>query len=134
MSDWNKNTIDEFRANEGKVGGFFEGKPILLLHHSGAKTGTERVSPVMYETLHEGYAVFASKSGAHTNPDWFHNLRANPEVTVEIGTETIPVTARVAEPEERERIWSKWKKAHIHFAEYETKTSRQIPVVILDLR
>lgn len=134
MSDWNKSTIDEFRANEGRVGGFFEGKALLLLHSFGAKSGTERVNPVMYETLDNGFAVFASKNGADTNPDWYHNLKAKPDTTVEVGAETISVRARVAGSEERERIWSKMKESNPNFAEYETKTSRTIPVVILDRR
>jgi len=133
LTDWNQNTIEEFRANEGKVGGYFEGRPILLLHHKGAQSGVERVNPVMYETLDNGFAVFASKAGADTNPDWYHNLKANPETTVEVGSETIPVKARIADPQERE-IWSRWKQANPNFAEYETKTSREIPVVILDRR
>ena len=134
MTDWNRHTIEEFRANEGRVGGYFEGKPILLLHHKGARSGTERVSPVMYERLDNGFAVFASKSGADTNPDWFHNVKAYPETKVEIGTETIPVTARVAGSAEREPIWAGWKQANPNFAEYELKTARQIPVVILERR
>lgn len=134
MTDWNQNAIEEFRANEGKVGGYFEGRPILLLHHKGAQSGVERVNPVMYETLDNGFAVFASKGGADTNPDWYHNLKANPETTVENGSETISVKARIADPQEREPIWSRWKQANPNFAEYETKTSREIPVVILDRR
>ena len=112
MTDWNQNTIEEFRANEGKVGGYFEGRPILLLHHKGAQSGVERVNPVMYETLDNGFAVFASKAGADTNPDWYHNFKANPETTVEVGSETIPVKARIADPQEREPIWSRWKQAN----------------------
>jgi deazaflavin-dependent oxidoreductase (nitroreductase family) len=78
-TNWNQAIIDEFRANEGRVGGRFEGRPILLLHHTGAKTGTERVNPLAYQQLEDGtWAVFASKGGAPTNPDWFHNVKANP--------------------------------------------------------
>ena len=91
MSDWNQRIIDEFRANDGRVGGPFEGRTLLLLHHRGAKTGTERINPLAYQRLSgDSVAVFASKSGAPTNPDWYHNLLANPDVTVEIGTETLP--------------------------------------------
>ncbi len=79
MSDWNAGIIDEFRENEGRVGGMFEGAPLLLLHHVGARTETERVSPLMYQTVNEDFAIFASKAGADTNPDWFHNLMANPQ-------------------------------------------------------
>ena len=132
MSDWNKKTIEEFRANRGKVGGAFEGAPMLLLHTTGAKSGAERVNPVVYQQVGDDVAVFASKAGAPTNPDWFHNIRANPEVSAEIGTETVPLRARVAEGEERERIWAKQKDLMPGFAEYEEKTSRTIPVVILE--
>lgn len=131
MSDWNAAIIEEFRENDGKVGGPFEGAPLLLLHHIGAKTGQERVSPVMYQAVSGDYAVFASKAGAPTNPDWYHNLVANPTASVEVGTETVEVTARLAEGEERDRIWSKQKVDYPGFAEYEEKTTRQIPVVIL---
>ena len=105
---------------------------MALIHHRGAKSGIERVNPVMYQKVDGGYAVFGSKGGAPTNPDWYHNLVANPETTVEIGTETIPVRARVARGEERERIWEKQKRAYPGFAEYERKTTREIPVVILE--
>ena len=132
MNDWNAQTIEEFRANGGKVGGNFEGAPLLLLHHKGAKTAKERVNPVMYQAVGHHYAVFATKGGAPTNPDWYHNLRANPDATIEIGTETKAVHARVAEGDERERIWSTQKERYPGFAEYEAKTTRQIPVVILE--
>jgi deazaflavin-dependent oxidoreductase (nitroreductase family) len=130
--DWNKGIIDEFRANGGKVGGAFEGAPLLLLHHTGARSGTERVSPVMYRAVGDAFAVFASKGGAPTNPDWFHNLVANPRATVEVGTETFEVNARVAEEAEREPIWDQQKADYPGFADYERRTSRQIPVVILE--
>lgn len=133
MSDWNTGIIDEFRANDGKVGGPFEDKPLLLLHHKGAKSGTERVSPLMYKRLDGAYAIFASKGGADTNPDWFHNLKANPDVSIEIGTDKIDVRARVTSGEEREGIWEPWKREYPQFAEYEETTSRDIiPVVVLD--
>jgi deazaflavin-dependent oxidoreductase (nitroreductase family) len=130
--NWNDKIIEEFRANGGKVGGPFEGAPLLLLHTTGARSGQERVNPMMYRSDGDRLAVFASKSGADTNPDWFHNLRANPSVTVEIGTETRTALARIAHPDERERLWSAQKKDYPGFAEYETKTKRQIPVVILE--
>ena len=133
MEDWNQRIVEEFRANEGRVGGPFEGRPILLLHHRGAKTGTERVNPLAYQDLGSGaVAVFGSKGGAPTNPDWYHNLRANPRARVEIGTETFDVLARVAEGEERERIWEKQKRDMPGFADYERNTTREIPVVILE--
>jgi deazaflavin-dependent oxidoreductase (nitroreductase family) len=132
VQDFNSKIIEEFRANGGKVGGGFEGAPVLLLHTTGAKTGRERVNPMMYQALGGSYAVFASKGGAPVNPDWYFNLLANPRVRAEIGTQTVDLTARVAEGETRERIWSAWKADYPNFAEYERKTSRPIPVVILD--
>lgn len=130
-ADWNREVIDEFRANGGKVKQF-EGRPLLLLHHKGAKTGTERVNPLVYMPLGDDFAVFGSKAGAPTNPDWYHNLRANPDAQIEVGTETIRVRARVAEGEERDRIWEEQKRVNSNFAEYEQKTTRPIPVVILE--
>ncbi|HEV2310187.1 MAG TPA: nitroreductase family deazaflavin-dependent oxidoreductase [Acidimicrobiia bacterium] len=132
MPDFNQQIIDEFHANDGRVGGMFDGATLLLLHHRGAKTGTERVSPLAYRALDGGYAIFASKGGAPTNPAWFHNLVAHPETTVEVGTETVPVRARVAGPEERASIWAAQKELVPQFAEYEQKTTRQIPVVVLE--
>jgi deazaflavin-dependent oxidoreductase (nitroreductase family) len=133
MQNYNERVIGEFRANAGRVGGPFQGMPILLLHHRGARTGTERVNPLAYQQLEGGaLAVFGSKGGAPTNPDWFHNLIVNPDARVEVGTETYEVRARVAVSEERESIWEKQKRDRPAFADYETKTSRQIPVVILE--
>ena len=133
MANWNQQIIDEFRANEGKVGGRFEGASLLLLHHFGAKSGTERVNPLAYQQLDDGsVAVFASKGGAPTNPDWYYNVSANPKAQVEIGTRTVDVVARVAEGAERERIWERQKTLMPGFAQYEQKASRQIPVVILE--
>jgi deazaflavin-dependent oxidoreductase (nitroreductase family) len=132
VNDWNTKIIEEFRANGGKVGGPFQGAPILLLHTTGAKTGQERVHPMMYRKIDSGYAVFASKAGAPTNPDWFHNLVANPHVQAEIGTTTLALTARVADNAEREPIWAAQKADYPGFAEYEQKTTRQIPIVILE--
>jgi deazaflavin-dependent oxidoreductase (nitroreductase family) len=131
MPDWNSKIIEEFRANDGKVGGPFEGAPLLLLHTVGAKTGQQRVNPMMYQTVPDGYAVFASKGGAPDNPDWYHNLRAHPQVSAEIGTRTVELKARVAEGAEREKVWEAQKAAYPGFADYEQKTSREIPVVIL---
>ena len=132
VSDWNRRIIEEFRANAGKVGGNFAGAPLLLLHTLGARSGHPRVSPLMYQDLGGPVAVFASKAGAPTNPDWYHNLRANPEVSAEIGSETRRFRARVATADERNRIWEKQKRDYPGFAEYEAKTDRDIPVVILD--
>ena len=133
VNDWNAKVIEEFRANGGQVGGQFEGAPLLLLHSTGARSGQERVNPMMYQDLGDGsVAVFASKAGAPDNPDWFHNITAAPAVTAEIGTEQRSFAARVAEGDERERIWSKQKADYPGFAEYEQKTERTIPVVVLD--
>ena len=129
--DWNRRIIEEFRANAGRVGGVFEGASMLLLHHRGARSGIERVNPLAYQPVAKGFAVFASKAGAPTNPDWYHNLLANPQATVEVGEDTVRVRARVAEGEERERIWAKQKQDRPTFADYEKQTARQIPVVIL---
>jgi deazaflavin-dependent oxidoreductase (nitroreductase family) len=134
MSDWNDKVIAEFRANQGKVGGSFEGAPLLLLHSTGAKSGQERVNPMMYQAVGGGFAVFGSKSGADTNPDWYHNLRAHPEAQIEVGTETLEVTARVLDALEREPIWEEQKARYPGFAEYEAKTDRVIPVVMLARR
>ena len=135
FNDWNARVIAEFRANGGQVSAFPHGY-LLLLHHTGARSGQERVSPLAYLAVDGGYAIFGSKAGAPENPAWYHNLVANPEASIEIGTgpgsvETIPVTARVAAPEEREPIWTRQKEASPGFADYEKKTTRQIPVVIL---
>ena len=132
VNNWNAKIIEEFRANGGKVGGPFEGAPILLLHTTGAKSGQERVNPMMYQKVGDGYAVFASKGGAPTHPDWYHNLLAQPKVTAEIGTGTVELIARVAGGDEREPIWAAQKAAYPGFADYEQKTTRQIPVIILE--
>jgi deazaflavin-dependent oxidoreductase (nitroreductase family) len=134
VADHNKKIIEEFRANGGRVGGYFEGAPLLILHHTGAKSGQERLNPMMYRKAGDAWAVFASKAGAPTNPDWYHNLRAHPDATIEVGTETIAVRARVADSEEREPIWAAQKAEYPGFADYEQKTSREIPVVILERR
>lgn len=132
-SDWNRKIIDEFRAQGGKVGGNFAGAPLLLLHTVGARSGEEQVTPIMYQDLGDGrVAVFASKAGAPTHPDWYHNLVASPEVTAEIGPDTRHFRARTATSAEREPIWTKQKQGFPGFADYEAKTDRQIPVVILD--
>jgi deazaflavin-dependent oxidoreductase (nitroreductase family) len=132
-NDFNAPIIDEFRTNEGRVGGPFEGLTMLLLHHKGAKTGTEYCNPLAYQELGDGsWAIFGSKGGSPRNPDWYHNLIANPEAMVEIGSKNYTVKAREAEGAERERIWSKQKIDRPAFADYEQKTAREIPVVILE--
>jgi deazaflavin-dependent oxidoreductase (nitroreductase family) len=131
MSDFNRKVIEEFRANEGKVGGPFEGAPVLLLTSTGAKSGEQRTTPVVYQPDGERMVIFASKAGAPNNPAWFHNLRANPTATVEVGSDTVEVEAVVTDGDERERLFSKQKQLMPQFADYEQKTARQIPVVAL---
>jgi deazaflavin-dependent oxidoreductase (nitroreductase family) len=132
-NDFNTQIISEFRQNGGKVGGPFQGAPMVLLHTTGAKSGAERVNPLVYQRLDDrSIAVFASKGGAPTNPDWYHNVLAHPAVTIEVGEATMTATARVARGEERDRIWAQQKQASPAFAEYEQKTTREIPVVILE--
>lgn len=132
VNDWNRKIIEEFRANGGKVGGQFEGAPILVLHTRGAKSGEPRVNPMVYQDLGGRYAVFASYAGAPSNPAWYHNLVAHPDVEIEIGTEKKQVTARVLDGAEREPVWQKQKTDMPGFAEYEAKTDRTIPVVVLE--
>ena len=132
MSDFNDKIIAEFRENGGQVGGQFAGAPLLLLHTVGAKSGQPRVSPMMYQKVDGGYAVFASKAGAPSNPDWYYNLLADPKAQAEIGTDKVELVARVAAGDERERIWSAQKAAYPGFADYERKTTREIPVVVLE--
>lgn len=136
MASRNQQIIDEFRSNGGRVGGGFEGRTLLLLHHRGAKTGIERVNPVAYQRLSDtAVAVFGSKGGAPTNPDWYYNLVANPDVSVEIGAETLAAHARVAVGEEYEQIWERQMRDWPGFADYEERTRgvREIPVVVLEL-
>ena len=133
-NDMNARIIEEFRGNAGKVGGPFEGRNMLLLHSIGAKSGAQRINPLVYQAIDGSFAVFASKGGAPTNPGWYHNLVANPEVTIEVGIETVPVTARVADTEERDQIWTREKQAIATFADYEAATTRIIPVVVLERR
>ncbi len=131
--DFNEKIIKEFRENDGRVGGMFEGAPVVLLHHTGAKSGTERVNPLMYQQVGDSLAIFASKGGAPSNPDWYYNLAAHPDTTIEVGTKTVKVRARVANPDERDLIWEKQKELFPGFAEYETNAApRQIPVILLD--
>ncbi len=132
MSDWNDQVITEFRANEGKVGGPFKGAPMLLLTTTGAKSGQQRTSPLMYLPDGERMLIFASKGGAPTNPDWYHNLLAHPQATVEVGTETFNVKATAVTGEERDRLYATQAKNFSGFADYQAKTTRKIPVVALE--
>ncbi len=134
MNDWNKNIVDEFRTNEGKVGGPFAGAPMIIIHTKGRTSGKEFHNPLVYQPVGDGFAIFASKGGAPGHPDWYRNVLANPEITVEVGTEKYKVKARELQGDERERIWSKQKELMPGFAEYEKKTTgiREIPVVLLE--
>jgi deazaflavin-dependent oxidoreductase (nitroreductase family) len=132
VSPWNRDIVDEFRASGGNVGGSFKGAPLLLLHTKGARSGEERVNPLMYQDLGGPVAVFATKGGAPSDPDWYHNLVANPEISAEIGTQTRRFRARTATGAERDRIWTKQKHDYRGFARYEAQTDRVIPVVILE--
>jgi deazaflavin-dependent oxidoreductase (nitroreductase family) len=129
--DFNDQVIDEFRSNSGRVGGMFEGMPLLLLHHTGAKSGKSRVNPVAYLKDGDRYVIFASKAGAPTNPGWYHNLKADPKLTIEVGTDTVGVVAGEATGEERERLYNAQVERAPTFADYQKKTDRVIPVVVL---
>ena len=131
MSDFNTTVIDEFRANSGKVGGNFEGAPLLLLHTRGARSGEPRVHPMMYLLDGERYLVFASKAGADTNPAWYHNLLAHPDASIEVGGEEIAVHATELQGAERDEWYAEQARRYSGFADYERKTSRVIPVVAL---
>ncbi|MCU1497136.1 MAG: hypothetical protein JWM47_1089 [Acidimicrobiales bacterium] len=131
MQGFNTKIIEEFRANGGEVGPPFDGATLLLLHTTGAKSGQERVHPLVYQAVGDGWAIFASKAGAPEHPAWYHNLVANP-AAIEVGADTVPVTARVLDGDEREQVWEKQKADVPHFADYEAATTRTIPVVMLD--
>jgi deazaflavin-dependent oxidoreductase (nitroreductase family) len=129
--DYNARIVAEFRANRGRVGGNFEGAPLLLLHSTGARTGREIVKPMMFLRDGDRYLVFASKGGAPENPAWYHNLVAHPDAEIEVGAETIPVRAEVLAGEERDRKYAEQAALYPGFAEYQQKTDRVIPVVAL---
>src|ERR1043165_4728125 len=148
---WNEQIIAEVRANAGsaawsseddfaagrpvppRMPGFDQkGMPLLLVHHTGAKTGRERISPLFYQPVENGWAIFATHGGSPRKPRWYHNLMANPQTTVEAGAEQVPVSARLAQGAERERIWAKETELVPKFAEFEAAAGRQIPVVILE--
>ncbi len=131
-NNWNQKIIDEFHANGGKVGGPFEGASLLLLHTIGRRSGKERVSPLMYKQRGDDYVIFASKGGAPENPDWYYNLISNPEASIEVGTKTVSVRGNEVEGDERDNLWQSWKQAYPQFAEYEKKTDREIPVIVLE--
>ena len=132
--DFNTQIIEEFRANAGRVSGPFEGATLLLLHHRGARTGTTRVNPLVYQRVGDAMAIFAAKGGAPHNPHWYLNLKANPQTQVEVGTETVDVVARELAGDERRDVWERQKELMPGVADYEEKTKglRQIPVVLLE--
>jgi len=130
-SDFNSQVIAEFRANDGVVGGMFAGAPILLLHHTGAKSNRSYVTPLVYRKDGGDYVIFASKAGAPTNPDWYHNLKAHPEVTIEVGSATVPVAASEAEGDRRERLYAEQVDDMPTFGDYQAKAGRLIPVIVL---
>ena len=135
LSEWNafnNGVIDEFRANEGKVGGGFAGAPMILITHIGAKSGKEYTSPLVYSLDGDKPVIIASKGGAPDDPQWFRNLLANPDVTVEIGVDKYPGRARVAEGAERDRLFRAQADLMPNFDEYATKTTRVIPVVVIE--
>ncbi|MFG3257065.1 nitroreductase family deazaflavin-dependent oxidoreductase [Streptomyces sp. NPDC048172] len=150
-SSWNEQIIAEFRANAGyvpwsseedfaagrpvppRIPGFDErGMPLILVHHTGARTGRARISPLFFQPVGDNWAVFGTHGGSPRHPVWYHNLMANPRTTIEVGTETVPVTARLAEGAERERIWAREVALVPKFAEFEAASGRQIPVVVLE--
>ncbi len=131
MSDFNKEIIQEFRANEGAVGGFFEGIPLLLVHTTGAKSGQLRINPTVYFKDGEDLIIAASKGGADSHPDWYHNLVANPQVIVEVGSETLSALAEVSSEPERSNYYEKLASMYPMFNEYKTKTKRVIPIIKL---
>lgn len=132
MNEFNRKVIEEFHANAGKVGGQFAGAPMILITHKGAKSGKSYTTPLVYSRDGARVVIIASKAGAPDNPDWYHNLVANPEVTVEIGTEKFQARARVVSDAERDRLFEAQAKIMPQFNEYQKKTTRRIPVVVLE--
>jgi deazaflavin-dependent oxidoreductase (nitroreductase family) len=134
MVDFNQQVITEFRESDGKVSGMFEGKALILVHHVGAKSGEARIAPLVYLADADRFVVFASKAGAPENPGWYHNLKANPETEVEVGGRTIPVTAEEVTGDERERLYAAQVAVEPQFGDYQEKTERRIPVIVLSPR
>jgi deazaflavin-dependent oxidoreductase (nitroreductase family) len=132
MTDFNRRLIEEFRANGGSVSGPFAGAPLLLLTTTGARTGRSHTTPLVHTRDGDRYVIIASKGGAPTNPSWYHNLVATPGATIEVGSEKFPVRSRVAEDEERDRLFDQQATLMPNFAEYQRNTSRRIPVVVLE--
>ena len=131
MSDWNAKIIEEFRENDGRVGGFFEDKTVLILHNTGARSGLARVTPLVYRQEGDRFFIFATKGGSDTHPDWYHNLTANPEVSVEIGADNATAVAVEIAGDERDAIYARAADAIPQFADYQAGTDRVIPVIEL---
>jgi deazaflavin-dependent oxidoreductase (nitroreductase family) len=131
LDEMNRQVIGEFRETGGKAGGMFEGKALVLVHHAGAKSGVQRIAPLVAYVDGSRIFIFASKGGADTNPDWYHNLVANPDTVVEYGAETFPVTVRVLTGDERDEVYAKQSEVEPQFAEYQRNTTRLIPVIEL---
>lgn len=134
INDFNEQIMAEFRANGGNVGGPFTGVPMVIVHHTGAKSGIVRHAPLAYLPDGDDVVIFASKGGDPTNPSWFHNLIANPDTVIELGAEILPVHVREATGAERDELFERQKKAMPPFADYEARTTRIIPVLILERR
>lgn len=130
--DWNRSVIEEFRANSGQVGGMWAGRPLLLLTTTGAKSGKQRTHPLMFLREGDRLFVFASKGGAPSNPDWYYNLLAHPEVSVELDGRTFPASAKPVTGAERDQVYARWAALYPQFGEYQEKTARTIPVIELD--
>lgn len=131
MNDWNKRVIEEFRANDGRVGGRYQSMDLLLLHTTGAKSGQQRVNPVAYTQDEDRYVIIASKGGAPTHPDWFFNLLSNPDIGVEVGAEQFKGRAFPVEEPERSELYNRMAARYPFFAEYQKNTERVIPVVVI---
>ena len=131
FNEFNAGIIEEFRSNEGLLGGMFEGNPVLILHTTGARSGIARISPLMYLDFEDRLFVFASKAGADSHPDWYHNVKANPDVSIELGSDTHDKTATELDRSERDRIYSEQAARYEQFGQYEAGTDRVIPVIEL---
>lgn len=134
INAWNEKVMADFRANGGNVGGDFTGVPMVIVHHTGAKSGKVRHAPLCYLPNGDDVVIFGSMGGAPNNPAWYHNLIANPDTMIELGTEIVPVHVREAEGAERNELFERQKKAMPPFADYEAATTRVIPVLVLERR
>ena len=131
-NDYNRKIVEEFRANEGRVGGPWAGTPMILIHHIGAKSGIERVTPLGCFPQGDGrFAIVASNGGSPTHPDWYHNLKANPRITVEVAAQSFPVLAKELDDTDRAELWPKLVAEAPQLGEYRTRITRQIPVFML---